>query len=429
MSPFFDEFEDQLRRAARERMPRSSESHTGAPAGGPQPSPTSSSDRSGPSGRPDRSGRPGRWAWLRRGMSAVPTLVAVGTTLAIAVAALVLLGGHNRSASPPPAAPAGVSGAYPYTKLLTDWSHAPKQELRVLNQAENAAMRVPACTLAQRIAARGPRQIHATPSRALLSQLAALRRPATAADHLPANALPGPTEAYAGATRLAVRTGAATYYLVPARNDPAAEQPGPACFAAQRAALRRLLPQMPASLRAGTVRLQAEQIAAMQWQRSRPPVDIVCLVVVGHNFGSSYCGENATQLRKGQLPQGSGGGPTVAQVGIAPDGVSTVVLAWATPGHHHVTITAHVHNNVYLASLPPNGAMASMTWVAADGRQLNVIDAHTGSNVTRLCRNRRSAKCIAALALVFSQGVSGYTSYGSASSSSSSATATTSSSP
>ena len=419
MSPFFDQLEDQLRRAAQARaVARRTETPDGSPAGDPGAAPTSAPLR-----------RPGRWAWLAVGMRAAPAVAAVAVTVVVAVAALVLLGHNPTPASPPPAVPAGVTEASRFRQLFADWAHAPKQELRIINQAQNSALPTHACQSGQ---TGTPRQteISATPSPALLSQLSVLRRPATAADRLPTNALPGPTPVYAGAARLAVSAGGAEYYLVPARSDPGAGQPGSACFAAERTALQRLLPHLPASMRAATVKLLSEQIAAQLYQRSRPSIDIVCLVIVGHNYGSSFCGENATQIRKGQIPQATGGGPQpggeFSQVGIAPDGVATVALTWATPGHHHVTITAPVHDNVYIASSPPNGAMASMTWRAADGRQLNVIDAHTGANVAHLCRNRRSAKCIAALTLAVSNASSGYgTSYGSASSSSSSATQTT----
>jgi hypothetical protein len=398
MSSFFDQLEAQLRAAARSR--------TGTD---PDPDPTAAPAR--------RS----RWSWLRAGLRGAPVAVAVGTTVVIVVAALVFLGRGKGPASPTPAShPAPSAGWTPYASLIAAWAHAPRQELRYLNQAENAALRAPAC----RGSEQGPQalpNIHGTPSRSLLSQLAILRRPATAADRVPASSLQGIGGMYIGAARLALRTGGASYYLVPAKSDPRAGQPGPACLAARRAALHRLLPGIPASMRAGALKLQADQIAAEQSMFSRPAQDMVCFVVVGHNYGSTSCGETAAQLRNGQLPQASGSGSgsgQFTQAGIVPDGVATVAVTWATPGHHHVTMTALTHDNVYVMSAPPNGAVSAMTWRAADGRVVKVVSGHTGANVTRLCRQRRSPKCIAALALAYAQSGSG-SSYGYGSSASS----------
>jgi hypothetical protein len=356
MSSFFDDLESQLRHAARERL---------------------GSDAA--SARPSMSRRVR--AWLGAGARGVPVAVAVATTVAILVVALVLV--HHG-----PGGPAQTPGGGSLPNLSSPQA---RRELGYIQQANAATKGSPACV--RRALAR-PSVIHGSPNRALTSILGVLRRPSTPADRLSAREVLGsPVQVYAGAARRALRVHGVAYYVIPAREDPAAGQPSARCFAVQRTALDALLPKIPASLRAPTRVLQAQLIAVDRRLISERPYDMICTATRSHNSGSVGCGDTAAQVRR----SGTGlqeNGATFS--GVVPDGVASVTLRFpASAGHPATSVTGPVTSNVFAV---PSGRQAdgardepTVIWRARDGQVLRTI---TQPSAGTACR-KHPVECLA----------------------------------
>lgn len=357
MTSLFDQLEQQLRDAAHERVA----------ARGPV----------------RRGGHPR--AWLRAGARTVPVAVALVTTIAVVAVALVLA--HHSSAPTP--APGGGEPA----GLPAIGSARARRELVYIRRATAATLKSPACTTR---APEQPAVLRGTPSPALRSALAVLRRPAGPQDHLSPQALEGITGIYPGAERLARVTRGVTYYLVPVRTDPGAGQPTLRCLAAQRTALRQALPSIPHALRAQTQALQTELIAFDRRLISSPPQDGVCLLTRMRGGGGSSCSETLAQIRRGT------GGLQESEytyTDVVPDGVATVSLRFAAhDGRAAQTVSSPVVGNLFVASAPgphalPGAAQPSVVeWRAADGRVLHRFLAPTSLAAT--CRHRLAA-CLA----------------------------------
>ena len=149
----------------------------------------------------------------------MPVAVAVAVALAVVVGALVLLG-HRGAQSPSTPASGGPDNAFA-TLILNTPKAQLRRELTLMSAASRTVLASAACRVSQ---SRSAPPVHGLPGQELLSTLGALRRPATAADRLPAGSLSamGPGVAmYAGAARRAATIAGTTYYLVPIRQDPA----------------------------------------------------------------------------------------------------------------------------------------------------------------------------------------------------------------
>jgi hypothetical protein len=162
MSSFFDELEAQLHAAARAQIAA------------------------------NRSQRPGRSGWPRSAVRAIPVLLAVTTSIAVAAFALVLLG-HTHSHTPPHqpvASPPPASGPPTFPHL----SRIQQRELIYLEKAQGAAFGADqACgALPAGLGDPGhkPSLSEGSPSGAALAILGVLRRPAAPSDRLP----PGSSE-------------------------------------------------------------------------------------------------------------------------------------------------------------------------------------------------------------------------------------------
>jgi hypothetical protein len=341
--------------------------------------------------------------------------ISVAVAVAVLVGALVLLGHRREHSTPTP--PAGQSiGA-----LI---EHTPpaqlRRELNYIAVASREAERSDACPVpaARRIS---QTQIHRPPGSALLSTLRVLRRPRTANDAPPPGALTG-GNVYAGATRRALVAGGTTYYIVPERDDPAAELPSSRCLTLHTAALHRALPHIPKALRAQTVALQAAIIAVERGLVARGPQDIICVVTHSRNAGGSTCGTTVAQIQHGIAPDDDQGTFSA----VVPDGVATVTLRFpAARGHAARSVTADVHGNVYavrIAGESPAGRQALSPvaiWRSAQGTVIRTVTQPSPAAAAKFCREH-PVQCLQ-LSLSQSSGQSS----ASSSSSSASATATT----
>jgi hypothetical protein len=364
MSPFFDDLEDQLHAAARART-------EAARAPGEPP--------------PRRRGR----AWLRAGVRGVPVAVAVGTTIVIVVAALVLLGHHAPSGSSPSAPAAKPSGGElgPFTNM------SPKrmrQEMTYIGAATKTVVSTGACKVPQ---PGGPTIIHGTPAAATLSALGVLRRPVTAADRIGTQFGEAGSELYAGYTRRALVAGGTTYYVAAGRDEPRVGMPSSRCFALQKEALHRELPRIPASLRTQTTQLQAQLIAFDSKLAASTPVDTVCSISVGHHMDTASCGQSVAAIVHGQTPGDDNG----TFNGVVPDGVASVTLRFPRAGGHPArSVTARVTNNVFAVrvgnvSLP--AAEPTMVWRSADRRVIKTVTAPNAAALNPYC-HKHVLKCI-----------------------------------
>ena len=392
MSPFLDDLEEQLRRAA----------HARADTG----------DAIGDARRPGH-----RRGWLRAGLRTLPVVAAVAGTLAVVVVALVFFGHGPQHGSPPASRPPSAGqrlfeGGRPTPQL--------RRELGYLGAATKHVANSPACQVAQEI---GSPPIHGSPGRALLSILGVLRRPATSADRVGPQ-FGGETNMrlFAGGARRALVAGRVSYYVVPGRQDGTAEFPSDRCFTLQEAALHQILPTIPASLRAPTVALQAQVLGYVRRLKASPPQDVICFVSRSGNSSSDSCGETASQIVHGQLPSDDMG----TFSGVVPDGVASVTVRLpASTGRPVRSVTAPVTNNAYVARLagpaPALSAEPTLVWRSAGGRVLKTITQPSAGTLARLCQ-RQPIQCVLGYGLTSSGG--GSSSSVSSSSSSASGTAT-----
>lgn len=364
MTSFFHDLEDQLRAAAQERT-------SGEPAPGD------------PTGRPPR--RRGRWSWLAGGLRAVPVIAAVAVTLAVVAGALVLLS-HRGGQSP--SAPAAPPDGTALSRLIANTP--PAQLRREFALIEAATKTVTATTACHVTMPHGPTVIHGAPGRALLSTLGLLRRPATAADRLPARALGQEGVApYAGAARRALTVRHTAYYIVPIRETTAGEAPPQRCFSLQVQALQRALPTIPAALRSPTREIQAASIAYIRTLLTGPPQDAICQVTVSGTSSSSDCGEQLQAIQHGGVPGDDNG----TYSGVVPDGVASVTLRFPPSTHRAASsVTGTVHNNVYVvraaAAVPGKlPAVPTVIWHAADGQVLKTIRQPAAESIQRFCHD------------------------------------------
>jgi hypothetical protein len=356
MTSFFSDLEDQLRNAAHERA-----SATRAPG---EPAPRAR----------------GRWGWLAGGARLIPVAAAVAVTLAVVGGALVLLGHRDHA----PASPAGqtqTNGQELAQIVRTTPMSQLRREFALISLATRKVVVSPAC----HVTVDAPvKLIHATPGTGLLSTLGLLRRPATAADRLPAHALgatgPG-VSVYAGAARRALAGARSATFIVPVRESRIARIPSSECFALQNAALRKALPSMPRTLRAPTATLAAASMAYARSLAGQGPFDAICEVaVMSHESLSSSCGMTAAQIRSGMVPDQDNG----TFSGLVPDGVSSVTLRFAAAGGRPArSVTVQVHDNAYTAhvtGLPARPVFPAVTWHAADGRVLKTYSEPSKAN-------------------------------------------------
>lgn len=385
MSSFLDDLEAQLVAAARSRSARG--------AGGPSPR--------------------RRRLWGPAVLRNLPALAAVAVTLAVVVAAFALLG-HGRRSSP----------NAPASSLGTLLSSIPPARLREEGGYIQAATRhVQASPVCRTSFPTRTTIIRGSPGPALLSTMAVLRRPASSADRLSAQALQTVSEpVYGSAVRLARVVGHSAYYVVPTREDLAAWEPSTRCSQLQEAALRRYAPRIPTTLRNQTLALFAQLTAFDRSMIANAPSDTLCLFSVGGNNSGGGCGLTAAEIREhgSGLSDDSG---TVSE--LLPDGVATVTLRFpAARGRPAYSVTGRVLGNLMaIRARHTFGGTSDQpiaVWRAADGRILKTITPPTPAQVQGYCR-QHAALCAITMLGTSSSGSSSSTT----SASSSSVTSTT----
>jgi hypothetical protein len=363
MSSFFDELEAQLHAAARAQIAA------------------------------NRSQRPGRSGWPRSAVRAIPVLLAVTTSIAVAAFALVLLG-HTHSHTPPHqpvASPPPASGPPTFPHL----SRIQQRELIYLEKAQGAAFGADqACgALPAGLGDPGhkPSLSEGSPSGAALAILGVLRRPAAPSDRLPPRIIGAPPDqqvypngtippvkdVYVRYIRKARHRFGANYYVVPA-GDVNLRQPQPEhCYREEHAALLHELPRIPAKLRSGTLALEPRYLAYLR--ATTAPYPGVCLLALnGTGNGDRGCpGYSVSQIEAGHTL--TSGGPTGVGVvyGLAPDGVRSVSFYYhgRYPGH---PLTVLVIDDVFILHnphqrLPSNGFPDKLVWRSATGAVLKTI--------------------------------------------------------
>jgi hypothetical protein len=324
--------------------------------------------------------------WPTRTMAAVPIVLTVVVTLAVALVALAVHHGGSQSpqgGAPPPSASGPLLPAHP--------SRRQQGELDYLFRANGAVQRRdPACQGVP------PRLVKPTlsqgfPSAALLSILSILRRAAGPGDELPPRitynpyqrdpngTLPPVKDIYARYIRYARHRDGANYYLVPAGNVNY-RGPVPArCYTEIRAALRRELPSIPASLRAGTLALEPRFLAQMRHDTlPYPGVCLLALNSTGNGDGGCGGGYRISDIEEGHTVSSGAPGGVPVVYGLAPDGVRSVTFYYPGryPGH---PLTVLVIANVFILHdtrdrLPNNGFPRKMVWRSASGQIIKVIE-------------------------------------------------------
>jgi hypothetical protein len=361
MSSFFEELEAQLHAAARAQIAVS---------------------------------HPDRWtrrSWTRATAHGIPVLLAVATSIAIAVFALVFIR-HKQ-----PNAPVNHSGATPPTAsgppAPLHFNRTQDKAVRYLDKAQLTAFsRDPACSpLPRGIGPPGgkPSLSPGSPSAAILAVLGVLRSPAAPSDRLPPRIIGAPpnqhiypngtippaTGVYARYIRKARHRFGANYYLVPAENVNPLPPIPERCYHEQEVALHQQLGQIPARLRASTLALQPRFLAYQR--RSTEPYPGVCLLALndtGNGDDDCGAGGSLTQIQNGQAV--SGGAPTGAEVyhGLAPDGVRSITFYFYSKYVHH-PVTTPVINNVFIVRNYRGrlGPIAKEIWHASNGQIIKVI--------------------------------------------------------
>lgn len=299
----------------------------------------------------------------------------VGVGVAAAVAVLVVLLGHRHGRTP--VAEHHVPSPPPSQSTVSSY----------LNEADRMATnRDPACGFGGVARPTTTTTTDRAPSQALLSELAVLRRPQTAADRLPAQFHGSPLTwggvVYVRYIRRARVVDGLSYYLVPGHFAPAPGAiPEPRrCYSEQLAALRTLVASLPSTQREAILRSGAQTLQPQRRPRSsRPssPYDGVELVTLGPGGGGGTDGISASNLQT----QVSIGTSNHTASGLVPDGVASVTLYYATtPSQNPQTIiakatrkvTATVTNNVYVVNVGNHGRTipAAVVYRTANGTVL-----------------------------------------------------------
>lgn len=244
-----------------------------------------------------------------------------------------------------------------------------------------------------------------SPSRALTSRFAILRRPATPALRLRrllrVSGPPGGpawtqgAQLYLNQIHRAQSAFGATFYVMPAGNATGQRGMPARCGAEQTAALKRQLPHTLGRQHARILAAQARYLAYLRYLALHAQGICATLVTpggLGDNFG---CATLADFQRWGVLAdtQAYLGGTVAAFWTVVPDGVATVTLRFSAGAGrfaptHTVTTTVRAVNNVVVAREPyrapdQSGFPSRIVLRAADGHAIKQITVTP--NMLTLC--------------------------------------------
>jgi hypothetical protein len=304
-------------------------------------------------------------------------LVGVGATSAVAAAAVTLVVSRPRDPGP---VPRNVDDQ----AVASAWNMAWAKD--------------PTCSPGSRFDRSGPRLSDATPSRAMLAALPALRRPRTGALRLPSGLyvhghlrllMFQAGELYARYARLARTVDGIAFYLVPAArlgSPPLSPAAADRCYRLTVAALQSELPRVPAAERAPTRRYGDAEFAVGRYnlETSKVTEGVFLLAVLPNGGGFGGGGQSPSTIRQtGMLGGGSVGSGPALMDGIVPGGVATVTLRFSAGhrGSRHVravNVTGDVINDVFVVPVPGlfarGGWPTSAIWRSASGGVVRVVN-------------------------------------------------------
>lgn len=296
-----------------------------------------------------------------RALAAAPVALGVAATLAVAVAALVLLrGGVTGHAPQKPSAPR------PHRVVLPP--APPSGTNHDLSEAQRLTIRRdPPCR--QRVN-QGQTFLEGAPPASLLSQLGVLRRPAppagAATRALYREGFDVGQGVYVRYVRAARTAYGRTYFIVPVAHVTPFGSIPERCFGEFRAALGRIVAHRPAAQRRQILQAQAQRLQA-EWAEAERQAGF-CFASIGAHAhppasgASMGCTPDLSDLRDpigGGLVEGDGSGGTILAGPVA-DRVASVSVSYeARGGLPARTITARVINNVYVLRVPRQTAESS----------------------------------------------------------------------
>lgn len=239
-----------------------------------------------------------------------------------------------------------------------------------------------------------PPVTHDAPTPEVTGSLAALRRPQTATDQIPADDLEGGVlsedEVYVDSSRTVTAANGKQFVIVPARLTPPKPRPA-SCIEAVRARLVRVTASETRRQRTVTLREydalgRRERRAAAQ---PLTPYDEVLLFsrTSKGSLGGGGGGGRFSQFLKQGSSVSSGGDDSAVLTGLVPDGVASLTMTFpkrVSRGRYYkprvfkrkVVVTAPVQENVFSVRVPrgaPDAFPSRTVWRAADGHVLHAF--------------------------------------------------------
>jgi hypothetical protein len=268
----------------------------------------------------------------------------------------------------------------------------PPASWRYIQAAQRSTVaRDPVCSTSAR---REPIISEGAPGRALLATLGVLRQPRTAADALPqlvsepfSIGFGGTREVFVNYTHRARSVLGASFYVIPAGNILGLREVPARCTGEEVAALKRELAQMPKSLGAQTVSLQAQYLPWQRYTAAHPQgIALATTISLGGGAGIA-AGWTVADIDRGMAGLGLGGvavgtgssrrvfGGTGFH-GIVPDGVAEVTLHYPARSANSkpLSVTVKVINNMFFARDPARQFPLASSWYDASGRLIKTVN-------------------------------------------------------
>jgi hypothetical protein len=330
-----------------------------------------------------------------------PSLPASARRAIAAVVVLASCGGVATAGTTPPKPtppPPGVPQLEPKDPAASRRIALRQRALDLVNRANSDIGKAkPSCRPA--LPHPSSSQTHDTPSQPVLDAIAALRRPATADDALPAGHIGVPFgETYADYTRSVTSASGKSFYVIIARMVRPVFRPSAACLDAEHARLVELTRHVDAKVRSlaleefGKMRQGQEQNA----KQPTTPQDGIYLFSKGKNgvgVASGGGGMDIASFQRAGLLMGSGRDAHSTVTALVPDGVATVTFEYPKrvgrgrlykptvyPSAYTRTVT--VQQNVlslHVPRGPMDGFSARMVWRDAGGRIVHLVRGAGGS--------------------------------------------------
>jgi len=260
-----------------------------------------------------------------------------------------------------------------------------------VNSRTRSANATPHCCVRVPLRRIAPSVSEGSPSAALLSMLAVLRRPAIATDALPDHKQItdlwdlGAQQLYVRYVRRARWRYGAGYYVIPAANVNPIRSIQRRCYEEGARVLRHELHTIPEALRAGVLALEPRFVATQLYDAR--PYPGVCLADWNSlGGGAGNCHISTGDIANGRAFEDDSPNGFTTLWGLVPDRVATVTLDFPAAivtrraTHRRVSvparsITAKAISNVFIVLQPRDGVgfPAKMIWRAANGKIIKTI--------------------------------------------------------